>query len=100
MKDMVYLKNVVTLKLDQLKCNACSMCVKVCPRAVFKIFEGKAHIINRDYCIECGACALNCESKAITVLSGLGCGCATGIIEGYFNGGKSACSCTNVKTNN
>ncbi|HJX71017.1 MAG TPA: mercury methylation ferredoxin HgcB [Bacteroidales bacterium] len=94
MKDFVYLKNVVTLELDQAKCNACGMCVKVCPRAVFTISGGKAHIANRDYCMECGACALNCEKRAITVLSGLGCGCATGIIEGYFNGVGSECECS------
>ncbi len=94
MKDFVYLKDVVTLELDQAKCNACGMCVKVCPHAVFAISEGKAHIIDRDKCMECGACALNCEKRAIKVLSGLGCGCATGIIEGYFNGGKSDCSCS------
>ena len=94
MKELVYLKDVVTLNLDEAKCNACGMCVKVCPHAVFAISGGKAHIINRDLCMECGACALNCEKKAITVLSGLGCGCAAGIIEGFVNGGKSECSCT------
>ncbi len=93
MKDIVYLKNVVTLQLDQSKCKACGMCIKVCPRAVFRISGGKACIVNRDNCLECGACALNCERGAITVLSGKGCGCATGIIEGYFNSGKSECSC-------
>lgn len=94
MKDFVYLKNVVTLELDQAKCNACGMCVKVCPHAVFTILGGKASIANRDYCMECGACALNCEKGAITVLSGLGCGCATGIIEGYFKGDGSNCGCS------
>jgi ferredoxin len=94
MEDFVYLKDVVTLSLDAEKCNACGMCVKVCPHAVFKIYGKKSRIVRRDYCMECGACALNCEQQAITVKSGLGCGCATGIIEGYFNGGKSDCSCT------
>lgn len=94
MKEFVYLKNVVTLQLDESKCNACGMCVKVCPHAVFAVYGGKAHIENRDYCMECRACALNCQKMAITVNSGLGCGCATGIIEGYFNGGKSDCNCS------
>jgi NAD-dependent dihydropyrimidine dehydrogenase PreA subunit len=93
MKDFVYLKDIVTLGLDQSRCNACGMCVKVCPHAVFEISGGKAHILRRDHCMECGACALNCESKAITVNSGMGCGCAAGIIEGYFNGGKAKCGC-------
>jgi NAD-dependent dihydropyrimidine dehydrogenase PreA subunit len=93
MKDLVYLKDIVTLELDQAKCNACGMCVKVCPHAVLAISGKKAHIVNRDYCMECGACQMNCEMNAIAVLSGLGCGCATGIIEGYF-GGNSECSCS------
>ena len=94
MKEFVYLKDVVTLELDQSLCNACGMCVKVCPRAVFQIFEKKAHIINRDNCMECGACALNCSTSALTVNSGLGCGCATGVIEGYFNGSQADCECS------
>ncbi len=95
MKDFVYIKGVVTLQLDEAKCNSCGMCVKVCPHAVFKLFGGKAHIVRRDNCMECGACALNCAQMAITVKSNLGCGCATGIIEGYFNNGKSDCCCPN-----
>jgi NAD-dependent dihydropyrimidine dehydrogenase PreA subunit len=93
MKDFVYLKDVVTLELDHSKCNGCGMCLKVCPHAVFAMTGGKAHISRRDYCMECGACQMNCEKQAISVLSGLGCGCATGIIEGYF-GGTSECGCT------
>lgn len=94
MKDFVYLKDVVTLQLNRDKCNGCRMCLNVCPHEVFKISTGKAQIINRDYCMECGACALNCAQEAISVLSGLGCGCATGIIEGYFKGGNPDCGCT------
>jgi NAD-dependent dihydropyrimidine dehydrogenase PreA subunit len=94
MKDLVYLKEVVTLKLDQALCNACGMCVKVCPHAVFRITYKKAYIVNRDHCMECGACALNCDQNAISVKSGLGCGCATGVIEGYFNGSQSGCDCS------
>jgi NAD-dependent dihydropyrimidine dehydrogenase PreA subunit len=97
MKEMMYLKDVVTLQLNEEKCNGCGMCVKVCPHEVFDIFGGKARIINRDYCMECGACALNCAKKAILVNSGLGCGCATGIIEGFFNGTEPTCGGTGEK---
>ena len=93
MKDFVYLKDVVTLSYDPTLCNACGMCVKVCPRAVFEISEKKAHVVNRDNCMDCGACAMNCSTMAITVKSGQGCGCATGVIESFFNGGQSDCAC-------
>ena len=91
--ELIYLRNVVTLDLDQAKCNGCGMCLNVCAHAVFALSDGKAQIVNRDLCMECGACAINCERMAITTPSGLGCGCATGIIEGYFNGGPE-CTCT------
>ena len=94
MKDPMYLNDVVNLTLNQSLCNACGMCVKVCPHAVFRIINKKAHIIHQEYCMECGACALNCSVMAISVNSGQGCGCATGIIEGYFNGNQSGCDCT------
>lgn len=94
MKTMVYIKDVVSLKLNQDKCNGCGMCVKVCPHGVFKIEPMKAQIVKQDYCMECGACALNCSQNAITVLSGLGCGCATGIIENYFSKNDNDCSCS------
>ena len=35
MNRMTYLKDVVTLKLDEEKCTGCGMCLEVCPHAVF-----------------------------------------------------------------
>jgi NAD-dependent dihydropyrimidine dehydrogenase PreA subunit len=98
MKEMIYLKDVVTLRLNSEKCNGCGMCVKVCPHAVFEISGGKARLTNRDKCMECGACALNCEKRAIFVNSGMGCGCATGIIEGFFNGTEPTCGGSEIKS--
>ena len=69
MSTIVYLKDVVTLKFDESKCNGCGLCITVCPHAVFEIENKKAKIIKRDYCIECGACAQNCSKKAICVKS-------------------------------
>jgi NAD-dependent dihydropyrimidine dehydrogenase PreA subunit len=62
MNNLVYLKDVVTLELDKEKCNGCGMCIKVCPHEVFGLKEGRAHIINRDFCMDCGACSLNCPA--------------------------------------
>ena len=38
---MVYLKDVVTLKLDQERCIGCGMCLLVCPHAVMSLSNGK-----------------------------------------------------------
>jgi Fe-S-cluster-containing hydrogenase component 2 len=51
MNGLVYLKNVVTLELDQQKCNGCRMCTIVCPHEVFLISDKKAFINQKDHCI-------------------------------------------------
>ncbi|HPS13000.1 MAG TPA: mercury methylation ferredoxin HgcB [Prolixibacteraceae bacterium] len=90
---MQYLRNVVTLKLNPELCNGCRMCTMVCPHAVFEIVHKKARIIDINDCMECGACALNCQSGAITVKSGVG--CAAGILNGILKGSEANCDCGN-----
>lgn len=87
-----YLKNVVTLKLNEEACTGCGMCVNVCPHEVFEIKEGKAHIAAKDSCMECGACARNCAFSAIAVRTGVG--CASGIITGILTGTEPRCDCS------
>jgi len=91
MYELVYLKNVVTLSLNQEKCNACKMCTIVCPHEVFIIKNKKAFINKKDSCMECGACEKNCPEGAINVRSGVG--CATGIINGILKGTEPSCDC-------
>ena len=86
-----YLKNVVTLSLDGKKCTGCGRCEEVCPHRVFELVKGKAQIGERDLCIECGACALNCPSSAISVQAGVG--CAAAIIWGWLTGREPSCGC-------
>lgn len=86
-----YLKNVVTLQLNDEKCTGCGMCLNVCPHEVLGTAGKKVQIINRDACMECGACAANCPSDAITVNAGVG--CATAIIKGFLAGREPACCC-------
>lgn len=71
-----YLRDVVTLQLQEDKCIGCGMCEIVCPHAVFRSKDGHAVIRDRDACMECGACALNCPAEAIFVESGVGCAAA------------------------
>jgi NAD-dependent dihydropyrimidine dehydrogenase PreA subunit len=73
---MRYLEEAVTLEYDPGLCNGCGLCVSVCPHAVFAMVEKRAVLADRGACIECGACALNCEKSAIRVRSGVGCASA------------------------
>lgn len=86
-----YIKNVATLALNAERCVGCSRCVDVCPHNVFDIADGKARIIRRDDCVECGACALNCPAAALSVHAGVG--CASAIVRSWFTGGEPSCDC-------
>jgi NAD-dependent dihydropyrimidine dehydrogenase PreA subunit len=89
---MKYLKNVTSLKYDSEKCTGCGRCTEVCPQEVFEMQGRKAVIKDKDRCMECGACALNCEFGAITVNAGVG--CASAIIRGMIAGTEPVCGCS------
>jgi NAD-dependent dihydropyrimidine dehydrogenase PreA subunit len=89
MKEMRYIDGVVSLRLDSERCTGCRLCTQVCPHAVFEMRDGKAVIVDRDACIECGACAMNCAWAAITVEAGVG--CAAAIINGWIKGTEPNC---------
>lgn len=88
---MKYLANVTTLRYSPDKCTGCGRCVEVCPQGVFEMQDKRAAITDKDLCMECGACALNCEFNALTVSSGVG--CAAAIINGMITGGEPTCGC-------
>lgn len=67
------------------------MCAQVCPHGVFAVTQGKARILDRDACMECGACAMNCPADAIAVHPGVG--CASAILNGWISGSKPSCGC-------
>jgi len=91
-----YLKDVVTLQLDEERCSGCGMCTQVCVHGVFAVSKSIAHLNDRDACMECGACARNCPVEAVSVRSGVG--CAYAVWKSWFRrkkeGGEvgSACS--------
>jgi NAD-dependent dihydropyrimidine dehydrogenase PreA subunit len=87
-----YLPNVVTLTLDEEKCDGCGMCTTVCPHAVFRLEDRKARIVDRDACMECGACARNCPSGALSVRAGVG--CAAAVINTALGRTDSCCACS------
>jgi NAD-dependent dihydropyrimidine dehydrogenase PreA subunit len=91
MGQLIYLKNVVTLQLDQEKCTGCGTCLEVCPRQVFTMNGKKVWIANRDACMECGACALNCPFEAVAVEAGVG--CAAAVINSALGRTGDSCCC-------
>jgi ferredoxin len=89
MGQLVYLKDVVTLRLEEQKCMGCGTCLLVCPRAVLSLTNGKIEITNRDACMECGACSRNCPVDALSVRAGVG--FAAAVINSMFGKKKSSC---------
>lgn len=93
MQGLRYLEEAVTLSLDAEKCNGCRQCMLVCPHGVFAIGGDKrAYLADRGACMECGACALNCSTGAISVEPGVG--CAAAIIHSWIYGGEPSCGCS------
>jgi NAD-dependent dihydropyrimidine dehydrogenase PreA subunit len=92
-----YLAKVATLNYNPEKCAGCSRCVEVCPHGVFVMQEKKASVTDKDLCMECGACAKNCEFGAIAVNTGVG--CAAAIINSLINGGPPSCDCSGGASN-
>jgi NAD-dependent dihydropyrimidine dehydrogenase PreA subunit len=91
MKELLYLKDVVTLRLDPAKCTGCGMCLEVCPRAVLARGNGTVVIATLDACIECGACQQNCPAAALSVRAGVG--CAHAVINAALGRTSGACCC-------
>jgi ferredoxin len=103
MGQMVYLKDVVTLRLEKEKCVGCGVCTLVCPHAVLSLTNGKIDITNRDACMECGACSRNCPVNALSVRQGVGCAAAVinsmlGKKTGYCCSIEGACTDTEASS--
>lgn len=91
---MKYLPDVTSLQFFSEKCTGCARCVEVCPHGVFIMDDKRARIIDRDMCMECGACARNCAFGAISVNAGVG--CASAVINGMISGGEPSCDCSDT----
>jgi NAD-dependent dihydropyrimidine dehydrogenase PreA subunit len=88
---MRYIPDVVTLEYDAERCTGCRQCVAVCPQGVFEMEGKKAVVVDKNACMECGACSLNCAGQAIEMSPGVG--CAAAIINSWVTGGEPSCGC-------
>jgi NAD-dependent dihydropyrimidine dehydrogenase PreA subunit len=77
----------------RVRCGIGRMQYKVDPGLYAVEMDGqKARIVNRDDCMECGACARNCPTTAIAVHAGIG--CVTAIIKATIRGTEPTCTCS------
>ena len=86
-----YIKNVTTLQYTAAQCVGCRRCTEVCPHGVFDMdtIGRTAYIADKDSCMECGACAMNCPAEALKVDADVG--CAAAIIIGWLTGTVPNC---------
>ena len=81
-----------TLRYYPELCINCDMCINVCPHAVFAPGSSIVELVDRDACMECGACQRNCPTGAIEVDSGVG--CASAMIRAALTGSRVvSCGC-------
>ena len=66
--------------------------MEVCPHAVYTLEDRKVRLVRQENCMECGACAQNCQTGALTVEAGVG--CAAALIQGALRGTEPSCGCT------
>ncbi|MBN2155826.1 MAG: 4Fe-4S binding protein [Candidatus Lokiarchaeota archaeon] len=53
------------ISIDLKKCIGCGSCVIACPNGGFKVINGKARVIKKDFCDGLGYCIQNCPMGAI-----------------------------------
>ena len=56
------------VKIDEEKCNGCSLCIPNCAEGALRIIDGKARLVSEKFCDGLGACLGNCPQDAITVI--------------------------------
>lgn len=49
-------------------CVACGVCVLQCPREAISIYKGCYAVVDNEKCVGCGLCAKACPANAITIV--------------------------------
>ena len=52
---------------DKDICVACGVCALQCPREAINIFKGCYAVVDFDKCVGCGICAKACPANAINI---------------------------------
>ncbi len=55
------------IKIDEIKCNGCGLCIPACPEGALQIIDGKARLVSDLMCDGLGACLGECPEGAISV---------------------------------
>jgi len=55
------------IKIDEKKCNGCSLCIPNCPEGALQVIDGKARLISDLFCDGLGACIGHCPEGAISI---------------------------------
>ncbi len=55
------------IKIDESKCNGCSLCINACHEGALALVDGKARLISDSYCDGLGDCLPECPTGAITI---------------------------------
>jgi NAD-dependent dihydropyrimidine dehydrogenase PreA subunit len=78
------------INVEREKCLRCWTCVDVCPHATLEVGEDSRPVqVRPEDCMECGACAQNCQGEAITVEAGVG--CFSALVNETLFGKKDGC---------
>jgi ferredoxin len=60
-------KELITYSIND-NCTGCLACIKSCPENAITGKKKERHILNKDKCIKCGACASVCKFEAVEVI--------------------------------
>ena len=56
------------IRIDEEKCDGCSLCIPACPEGALQIIDGKARLISDLFCDGLGACIGECPRDAIQII--------------------------------
>lgn len=55
------------IRIDEVKCTGCGLCVPSCAEGALQIMDGKARLVAEKYCDGLGACLGECPEGALSV---------------------------------